>query len=180
MIRLLPIVRATFFARKLSVKLLDFFQAFLERLWSLNPVSIGSHQKVLESEIQPDSITCSWQFRGRWLFLDGETDPEIPAGISLDRDGLDFALDRARFGKFVVMVLDTNSVCTEELPASLRERERGILLAFLEPRTSGRIDLEEPLVRLVQTFDYVLKRLLRLYQWPLSRCFSFVRCFFSV
>lgn len=50
--RLLSIVGATFFARKLLVKVLDLFQAFLEQLWSLNLLSIGSHKKVLESEVE--------------------------------------------------------------------------------------------------------------------------------
>lgn len=158
-LRLLPIVRAALLARKLFMKVLDLFQAFLERLWSLNPISVGSHQEILESEVEPDSITCSWQFRGRWFFLDRETDPEIPAGISLDRDGLDLALDRARLDEFVVVVLDANSVSTEELPTGLRERKRGVFLALLEPRTPGRIDLEEPLVRLIQALNHVLEGL---------------------
>ncbi|MCS4044372.1 hypothetical protein GGQ00_002828 [Salinibacter ruber] len=34
------------------MKVLDLFQAFLEQLWSLNLLSIGSHKKVLESEVE--------------------------------------------------------------------------------------------------------------------------------
>lgn len=57
---LAAVIRAAPLARQAAMKALHLFKTFLEVLRRLNLFSIGRYEETFESEIQPDSITCSW------------------------------------------------------------------------------------------------------------------------
>lgn len=156
MVRALATAGGGLLARKLFVQALHFAQARFEVLRCLDLVSIGRCQEAFESEIQPDSITCSWQVRG-WRFLnDREADPEVTTAITLYRDGLDFALNGVRLDKFVVAFPAAHAVPAKKLPPCLCERERGVARAFLEAGSPGTSYREEALVGLIQAVYHIL------------------------
>lgn len=153
------VVRATLLAREVAMKTLHLFKAFFEVLRRLNLFSIGSYEEAFQAEVQPDSITCSWQFRGWRFLLDREADPQVAYGVPFDRDSLNVALNGTRFDKLVVVFADTHTVSAKQLPAGLRERKRCVPGALLKARPTSRRNLEEALVRLIEPLDHVLSGL---------------------
>ena len=85
---------------------------------------------------------------GGSLFLDRQTEPEITAAVSLDRDGFDGSAYRARERELENALPDAHPIGAFVLPPCLRQGEAAVLRALFEtgqsdPGTLSYLVIEE-------------------------------------
>ncbi len=152
---LLPVVRPSLLAKETALELRHLLQGSTKMLRRLDGLPIAHRQKRLEPKVHTHGTTRLWH--GRLNLLNNrEANPEVTAAVSLNRDGLNLALNRTGEAELKGMPADAKPVTSEILPAALRQRERRVLRPLLESRPTRSRFREEPLVRPVEPLNHVL------------------------
>ena len=154
------VVRPPLLAAERAVGFSHLLQTATEKLGRANLCAVAQREEALQAEVQPHRthyrLVWGWRLR---LFLccdHTETDPESPYTVPLDRDGLDFSLNRAREYELVGVLANADSITSEVVPPGLLQGEGGVAVLSFEAGPSGLWIREEPPVGPVKPLDHVL------------------------
>jgi len=164
-----PVLRAFHLARQGSVRLANAPQLLFERLGRLVFRPIVASQIRRQPKVEACAFTRHDSVDGLRINDTGKIYGQLANPIAFDRHRFDRPFDLPRLSKLVDGGTDTQAVATQQLPASLRQRERfglgnlpqGGRSNFLRgfPGFAVLQVLEEALIAFVNTVNDLLDRL---------------------